>query len=78
MLPQRHLDGDAGESLRWRFRNLFFDFKTEKAAEQEAIELDRQMERDFTASFDTASKRHGRGQAYDGWCAELGKLELRR
>ena len=36
--------------------------KTEKAAEQEALELDRQMERDFMASF-------------DAWCAELGKLD---
>ena len=49
--------------------------KTEKAAEQEALELDRQMERDFRARFDTASKRHGRGRAHDAWCAELGKLD---
>ena len=63
--------------LNQKVENRIFPLsaKTEKAAEQEALELDRQMERDFRARFDTASKRHGRGRAYDAWCAELGKLD---
>jgi hypothetical protein len=56
-------------------RSFPLSAKTEKAAALEGIELDRQMERDFTAKFDAASKRHNRDQVYDAWCAELGKLD---